>query len=121
MAVRTSEWQTTVLQALAEFLTIEDTDTEWHVKRPTTKAYKTAVDLISQIPPAKTSGLPLPRISPDRQGGIQFEWEKSRYAVEISVSPTGTMELLRVSPRDEEEGRCSLERAAETLLWLSRV
>lgn len=122
MELPTTEWQNTILQTLARFLDLpEQTEETWRVKRPSAKAYRAAVDLISEIPASRTSSLPLPRVVPDRQGGIQLEWEKGRYAVEISISPNGSLELLKATSRDEEEGRCSLERARETILWLSRV
>ena len=115
-------WQNTILQTLAQFLALpENAEAEWRVKRPTAKAYKAAVDLISEIPTSKTLAIPLPRIAADRQGGIQFEWEKGKYAIEIAISPSGSFELLKVTPRDEEEGRCSLDRARETLLWFARI
>jgi hypothetical protein len=122
VALPNSEWQISILQTLAQFLNLaESPDAEWRVKRPTTKAYKAAVDLISEVPPSKVSGLPLPRIAPDRQGGIQLEWEKGKYAIEISISPNGSFELLKTTPEDEEEGHCSFARARETILWLSQV
>jgi hypothetical protein len=122
VAVGTTDWQNSILQTLAQFLSLpEDPEREWSVKRPTAKAYKAAVDLISEIPASKTSAIPLPRVAPDRKGGIQLEWVKGKYAIEISISPAGSFELLKVTPRDEEEGRCSLDRARETILWFSRI
>jgi hypothetical protein len=122
MALLASDWQSSILQSLAQFLELaENPDAQWRVKRPTTKAYRAAVDLISEVPPAKFSALPLPRIAPDRQGGIQMEWEKGKYAVEISILPNGSIELLKITPSTEEESQCSFDRAKDTILWLSQV
>ena len=123
MASSTSEWRNAVLKAIAQFLELPDPpEAEWRVRRPTPKAYKVAVDLISDFPQKRLASLPLPRVAPDRQGGIEFEWEKGRYALEIAVMPNGAIELLKATPKNEdEEGRCSLERARDTILWFARV
>jgi hypothetical protein len=116
------KWQNTVLQALAQFLTLpEESSAEWRVMRPKPKAYKAAVSLISEVPASNILGLPLPRVAPNRQGGIQFEWEKGSYALEIGISPNGTFEVLKVTPSGEEEGHASFTKAREHLIWLSRA
>lgn len=117
-----TQWQNTVLQALAQFLTLpEESDAEWRVKRPKPKAYNAAVSLISEVPAANTMSLPLPRVAPDRQGGIQFEWEKGSYGLEIGISPSGKFEILKVTPSGEEESHASFTKAREYLIWLSRA
>lgn len=114
----TSEWQYAILQGLAKFLDIpQSLDAPRLVQRPTPKAYKAAVALISDVP---IENLPFPRIAPDRQGGIQFEWEKGSCAVEIAVSPNGALEVLKVDGDSEEEGVTGISRARDTLVWLAQ-
>lgn len=122
MSLSSAEWQTTVLQTLAGFLTLpEQGDAAWSVKRPTPKAYKAAVDLISEVPVSSLSSLPIPRVAPDRQGGIQFEWEKGPYLLEIGVSPSGSYEGLKATPTSEEEGHLTFNKARESIVWFARV
>lgn len=111
------EWQYAILQGLAEFLALPEAPEKPRlVKRPTLTAYKAAVALISEVP---VKDLPPPRIAPDRQGGIQFEWEKGICAVEIGILPNGTYEVLKVAGDEEEEGRAGISRVHETLVWLA--
>jgi hypothetical protein len=122
VSLSSAEWQTTVLQTLAKFLTLpEQSDAAWCVKRPTPKAYKAAVDLISEVPVSSLASLPIPRVAPDRQGGIQFEWEKGPYALEIGISPSGSYEVLKATPTSEEEGHLTFNKARESIVWLARV
>jgi len=103
---------------LAKFLELPEPPTPGRrVKRPTAKAYKTAVDLVSGL---SIDTLPLPRIAPDRQGGIQFEREKGSYALEVGISPNGRCEVLKVTPSREEEGRAPLSEVRESLIWFAR-
>jgi hypothetical protein len=69
------------------------------------------------IPIAGQSG----RVAPDRQGGIQFEWEKGSYALEIAISPSGSFEILKATPTVEDEGHSSFNRVRESLIWFARV
>jgi hypothetical protein len=114
-----SDWQKTILEALAALLQLpEDPDAGWRAKRPTTKAYKAAVDLVSEVP---VRALPLPRVAPGRRGGIQFEWEKGSYALEIGILPNGTFEVLKVTPSSETESQASFTSARESIMWFARV
>lgn len=115
-----TDWQFVIFQQLAKLLEVVDhPETPWRVKRPTAQAYRAAVTLISELP---DENLPLPRIAPDREGGFQLEWEKGSSAVEISISPSGTLELLRSKRgRDREEGHVSFSTARDALASLARV
>lgn len=115
-----AQWQSEVLQQLAQFLTLpEKPGAEWRVRRPTTSAYRAAVDLITDIAP---NDLPRPRVAPDREGGIQFEWEKGPYSLEIGVTPTGAYEFLETKDGEpEEEGYVGVVRARELVAGLARV
>ncbi len=115
-----TDWQSAIFQQLAKLVEIDDHPEEpWRARRPTAAAYKAAVSLISQI---TDDSLPLPRIAPDREGGLQLEWEKGSCAVEISISPGGSLELLRSKAgRDTEEGRVGISAARDVLSRLARI
>jgi hypothetical protein len=112
-------WQAHVLRQLADFLVLpERSDFEWRVRKPTSSAYRAAVDLITDIQPA---GIPQPRVAPDREGGIQFEWDKGKYSLEIGVTPSGAYEFLETKgPDAEEEGFIGIVGARELVMGLSR-
>ncbi len=114
-------WQDRVLRALAELLVLPvEADVEWRAIRPSIKAYKAAVDLISEIA-GSTATLPIPTIGPDREGGIQIEFEKGNYALEIGVLPNGGFEILKVTPSEQTENLASFSRAKESISWLARA
>jgi len=112
----TTEWQSKILVEIAGFLTLpEKPQEDWRVKRPTASAYRAAVDLITEI---KASDLPLPKVSPDREGGIQFEWKHK--GLEIGIRPTGSYEYLRVKDAEsEEEGPVGLSKARQMVVALA--
>lgn len=111
----TTEWQSKILLEIAGFLNLpEEPQEDWRVKRPTASAYRAAVDLITEI---KAADLPLPRVSSDREGGIQFEWKQR--GLEIGILPTGTYEYLRVKDTGSEEGHAGLSKAREIVASLA--
>jgi hypothetical protein len=111
----TTEWQSKILLQIAGFLSLpEKPQGEWRVKRPTASAYRAAVDLITEI---KAPDLPLPKVSPDREGGIQFEWKQG--GLEIGILPTGAYEYLRVNDAESEEGHAGLSKAREMVASLA--
>jgi len=111
----TTEWQSKILLEIAGFLSLPEKPHEgWRVKRPTARAYRAAVDLITEI---KAADLPLPKVSPDREGGIQFEWKQK--GLEIGILPTGSYEYLRVSDAESEEGHVGLSKAREMVAALA--
>ena len=113
------EWQSGALKRLAEFLSLPETPGEqWRVRRPTPSAYRAAVDLITT---ADVPNVPPPRVAPDREGGIQLEWEKGIYELEISVSPAGSFEFLKATGAESEEGLAGFDRARELISWLART
>jgi hypothetical protein len=114
-----AEWQSWALKQLAEFLNLpERPEAEWRVRRPTTSAYRAAVDLITA---ADAMDVPSPRVAPDKEGGIQLEWEKGIYELEISVSPTGSFEFLKAAVTEFEEGIIGFDRARELINWLAQA
>lgn len=118
---KTIIWQDRVLRALAELLSLPaEADVEWRAIRPSIKAYKAAVDLISEVA-SYTATLPIPTIGPDRDGGIQIEFAKGKYALEIGVLPTGGFEILKVTPSEQTENLASFSRAKESISWLARA
>lgn len=118
---KTIIWQDRVLRALADLLVLPaDADVEWRAIRPSIKAYKAAVDLISEVA-ASTATLPIPSIGPDREGGIQIEFEKGKYALEIAVLPNGGFEILKVTPSEQTENLATFSRAKESISWLARA
>jgi len=57
-------------------------------------------------------------MAPDREGGIQFEWD----TLEIGILPTGAFECLRVKPNgDTEEGTIALSKARQLVASLARL
>ncbi len=111
----TTEWQSKILLEIAGFLSLpEDPQEDWRVKRPTASAYRAAVDLITEI---KAADLPLPSVSPDREGGIQFEWKQK--GLEIGILPTGSYEYFRVKDTESEEGHAGLSKAREMVTALA--
>lgn len=115
-ATANPEWQSKILLDLAFFLRgfPEEPATDWRVKRPTMTAYRAAVDLITAI---EAADLPQPRVAPDREGGIQFEWD----TLEIGILPTGAFECLWVKPNGEtEEGTFQLAKARQLVTSLAR-
>jgi hypothetical protein len=114
-----TNWQYEIFQDLAKLTDFPETpEAEWHVRRPTAQAYKAAVDLISIVP---IGNAPRPRIAPDRRGGIQFEWEKGAFGLEIGVSPEGVFECLKVTADKEEEISGSANKARDLLLWFAKL
>jgi len=110
-------WQAKVLLDLAFFLKgiPEERTADWRVRRLTMSAYQAAVDLIS---PIDTTNVPEPRIAPDREGGIQFEWD----TLEIGVLPTGTYEYLRLKPDGlSDEGIIQPAKARQLIISLGRA
>lgn len=97
-AVAKTEWQSKILLDLAFFLRgyPEEPVSDWRVKRPTMTAYRAAVDLITAI---EAADVPQPRMAPDREGGIQFEWD----TLEIGILPTGTLECLQIKSNGDTE------------------
>jgi hypothetical protein len=116
-----TDWQTAIFQQLAKVMEIDDQpEASWRVRRPTAAAYKAAVSLISKIVADKT--LPLPRIAPDREGGLQLEWAKGPRVVEINISRSGTIELLTSDGRrDREDGHVSITTAGDAVVQLART
>ena len=111
----TTEWQAKILLEIAGFLNLpEKVQEDWRVRRPTASAYRAAVDLITKI---KAVDLPLPKVSPDREGGIQFEWTQK--GLEIGILPTGSYEYLRVQDTESEEGYLGLSKAREMVAALA--
>jgi len=111
----TTEWQAKILLEIAGFLSLPEKPPEdWRARRPTASAYRAAVDLITEI---KMRDLPLPRVSPDRDGGIQFEWKQK--GLEIGILPTGSYEYLRVKDTESEEGHVGLSKAREMVASLA--
>ncbi len=111
----TTEWQAKILLEIAGFLSLpEQPQEDWRVRRPTANAYRAAVDLITEI---KAADLPLPKVSPDRDGGIQFEWTQK--GLEIGILPTGSYEYLRVKDTESEEGRVGLSKVREMVASLA--
>jgi hypothetical protein len=111
----TTEWQSKILVEIAGFLSLpEEPQEDWRARRPTASAYRAAVDLITQI---KAATLPLPKVSPDREGGIQFEWTQK--GLEIGILPTGSYEYLRVTDAESEEGHVGLSKAREMVASLA--
>jgi hypothetical protein len=111
-----TEWQSKILLDLAFFLRgyPEEPVANWRVKRPTMTAYRAAVDLITAI---EAGDVPQPRMAPDREGGIQFEWD----TLEIGILPTGRFECLRVkSNGDTEEETIALSKARQLITALAR-
>jgi hypothetical protein len=115
-----TDWQNAIFQDLAKLLTIaERPEVPWRVKRPTAQAYRAAVALISEV---SLEDLPRPRVAPDREGGFQLEWEKGSLAVEISISPSGHLALLRSkNGREHEEGIVSVATASHAIAALARA
>lgn len=112
-----TEWQSKLLLDLAFFLRAypEEPASDWRVRRPTMTAYRAAVDLITAI---DATDLPCPRIAPDREGGIQFEWD----TLEIGIQPTGAFECLRVRANGEtEEGTIAPAKARQLVTSLARL
>jgi hypothetical protein len=113
-----TEWQSKILLDLAFFLRgyPEEPTAEWRVKRPTMNAYRAAVDLITEI---EAADLPPPRMAPDREGGIQFEWD----TLELGILPTGAFECLRLKTNGDtaEEGIIAPARARQLVTSLSRA
>lgn len=111
----TTEWQSKILLEIAGFLNLpEKPQEDWRVKRPTASAYRAAVDLITEI---KAAHLPLPKVSPDREGGIQFEWKQR--GLEIGILPTGSYEYLRVKDAQSDEGPVGLSTARQMVVSLA--
>ena len=115
-----TQWQAAVLQQLARLLELpEQPQADWEVQRPTKFAYRVAVDLVSEL---DVSGLPAPKLAPDRKGGIQFEWEKSSCNLEIEITPAGALEFLLTRPGNaDEEGFVGLVRARELVESLANL
>ena len=112
-----TEWQSKLLLDLAFFLRgyPEEPAADWRVRRPTMTAYRAAVDLITAI---EAADLPQPRMAPDREGGIQFEWD----TLEIGILPSGDFECLLVKPNgDTEEEIIAPSKARELVTALGRA
>ena len=111
-----SEWQSKILLELAFFLRgfPETPSADWRVKRPTMSAYRAAVDLVTGI---DVLDLPQPRMAPDREGGIQFEWD----TLEVGISPSGAFESLQVTPDGRsQEGAVAISKARRLIAGLAR-
>ncbi len=63
----------------------------------------------------------MPRIAPDRKGGIQFEWEKGEYELDVAVLPTGSFEYLRATQTTEEEGSAGFTKVRDLLHWFANA
>ena len=65
----------------------------------------------------KPHQLPVPHLTPLRDGGVQAEWEYKGRALEIEIWPQ--VEYLKVFPNGSmEEGTCSLEKCDTLAHWL---
>jgi len=115
-ALEKTDWQSKILLELAFFMNgfPESTDVSWRVIRPTMNAYRAAVELVTGL---DATYVPWPRIAPDREGGIQFEWD----TLEIGVLPTGSYEYLRVVGESKtQEGQITLSKAWQFIAALAR-
>jgi hypothetical protein len=115
-----ARWRVEVLQQLGQFLSLpEKPEHEWRVCRPTIAAYRAAVVLITDLD--EVDNLPPPRLAPDQEGGIQFEWEKGIHNLEIGITPAGAYEYLETkSGKPENEGDIDLDRARELVVGVAR-
>jgi hypothetical protein len=76
---------------------------------------------VSLIAGAGSLEVSVPRIAPDRRGGLQFEWEKGEYELDVAVSPTGSFEYLKATRTDEEEGHTGFIKVRDLLHWFATV
>ena len=112
-------WRQRVLLDLAFFLNLpEAPEAGWQVRRPTMVAYKAAVNLITEV---NVPELPLPRMAPDREGGVQFEWDFPDGSLEIEVSANGAYEALQADKTGRStEGPVGISKARDLIASLAR-
>lgn len=98
---READWQGSAMARLAVLLSLP-TGWDGHGGRPTTMGAATyAIDVLSRV---MRSGVPAPSIVPLSYGGVQLEWHRMGWDIELEVPGPGRLHVLtRNIAADEEE------------------
>jgi hypothetical protein len=87
-------WHRRVLGSVLRLKLLPESWDTYGSPRLQNAAQESATELIALL---SKSDPPLPNVSPVPGGGVQFEWEINRRALEIEVLPDGSIEFLAIA------------------------
>jgi len=90
---RPTLWHRRVLGSVLRLKMLPESWDTYGSPRLQDPAQEKAAELIAVLSATEP---PLPNVSPVPGGGVQFEWEINRRALEIEVLPDGSMEFLAI-------------------------
>lgn len=115
----TSHWQTLALKEILQAAALPaDWDT-YGSPSPAPRLVDTCIALVGLV---DYDDLPVPRVIPIPEGGIQFEWTTGERELEVAVLPEGHIEFLKIQGGEPvDEGKLSVRDYGQFLSLLTWV